>query len=67
MCVGTKKASQGAFPGKPYEYLDTVLSDLETSHQILMTSHHNNTQFQQHVNPVDVESLPPGRFRLREK
>ena len=25
-----------------------------------MTSYHNITQFQQHANPFDVETLPPG-------
>jgi hypothetical protein len=31
-----------------------------------MTSHHNITQFQQHVNPVEVETLPRGFYRLVE-
>jgi hypothetical protein len=31
-----------------------------------MTGHQIITQFQQHVNPVDVETLPPGLYRLVE-
>ena len=42
------------------------MSDHETSHPVIMTSHHIFTQFQPVVNPFDVETLPPGFYRLVE-
>jgi len=44
--VKRKKASQGAFPGQPFDYPDTVLRGHMTSYQAVLTSHRIFRPFQ---------------------